>query len=960
MSNSLKIFYQNTRGLRTKIGTGLKDIVTLRNYHLLCLTETWLSSKFDSEAIFDDDAYVTHRSDRSLRTYSGPNSSNNAENLMGGGALIAIKRNISAVRMKNWEMEVPFDNVWLKINTVKSKKIFINCIYINPQSNFDRFNSYLQLLQDIIISREPDAQFVIIGDFNLSSIEWFYHNNHCIAINYEGRHANELLNTITLTNTAQINNIKNHYNRILDLTLTNITGLNTNIVKGIVNEDLYHPAFLLHLNLIDIKFMKSKKTNKYNFFRTNYTAINNALTAIDWNNEFNDLNVNESTDKFYSIIRNLIHKYTPIIKSKSDEFPKWFSKELIELIKQKEIYFNLKKKTKQQIYILLFNEKRKEIKRLKRKNLHEYQTNIESLIKTNPKCFFAYTKAQRKSNKLPTAMHLKNETSENMCDTANLFAKHFSSVYTDHNHSTTFQCDGNCNNYIHFSDNDLKAIINNLDSNKTNSPDGIPSIFYIQTIDNITQPLTLIFNKSFREMVYPDPFKTSFIIPIHKSGCIDDIENYRPISILSTIAKIFDKLIFNHISSKTAHLISRAQHGFTPGRSTITNLMEYTEYLTKNMMKGGQIDAIYMDLAKAFDRINHMILANKLRSFPISPCLIALILSYLSNRKQFVCLYGERSECITPKSSVPQGSILSPLLFALFINDLPELINTNILLFADDLKLFTKINCINDAHKLQSDINVIHGWCERNDLQLNRDKCYSITFTRKHEGSQLLFNYSINNAAVNRVNIIRDLGVIFDSKLKFEAHYQHILNSTFRMLGFISRSLYRFRKLDTYITLYNSYIRSIAEYCASIWSPYYQTHIDALERIQKKFTRIIFRKFHYPYESYDMRLKRLELLSLENRRNLIDELNLYKLKNGMFHLGIPHNFEFMPVRHTRNNQTFYLPLVTTNVEFHSPLVRMHRYHMYLFNNVDLNEPNFNAFKRYAIHEIKSTQRFIHY
>lgn len=205
-----------------------------------------------------------------------------------------------------------------------------------------------------------------------------------------------------------------------------------------------------------------------------------------------------------------------------------------------------------------------------------------------------------------------------------------------------------------------------------------------------------------------------------------------------------------------------------------------------------------MDLAKAFDRINHAILTNKLRSYPISPCLISLLLSYLSNRKQFVCLYGEKSECIIPNSSVPQGSILSPLLFALFINDLPDLIHTKILLYADDLKLFTKINNINDAHKLQIDINAISNWCERNDIRLNKEECYVVTFTKKQEATQIVYNYSINNVAIKKISLIRDLGVIFDSKLTFEAHYQHIINSSFRMLGFITRSLYKFRQIGTY------------------------------------------------------------------------------------------------------------------------------------------------------------------
>lgn len=212
--------------------------------------------------------------------------------------------------------------------------------------------------------------------------------------------------------------------------------------------------------------------------------------------------------------------------------------------------------------------------------------------------------------------------------------------------------------------------------------------------------------------------KTSFVSPIFKSGDKANIMNYRPISLLSAIAKIFDKLICFNLRNQVAHLISPYQHGFTIGKSTITNLLEYTDYISKNMMGGGQIDAIYMDLAKAFDRININKLTNKLKNLPISKCLVKLLQSYLVDRKQFVCVNGEKSDCITPKSSVLQGSILSPLLFALFINDLPSLIKSKILLFADDVKIFLRINDLNDARQLQQDINRALTWCAENDLEL--------------------------------------------------------------------------------------------------------------------------------------------------------------------------------------------------------------------------------------------------
>lgn len=144
--------------------------------------------------------------------------------------------------------------------------------------------------------------------------------------------------------------------------------------------------------------------------------------------------------------------------------------------------------------------------------------------------------------------------------------------------------------------------------------------------------MKLIFKKSLKEMKYPESFKLSYITPIHKAGDVDNVENYRPISIISTIAKIYDELLYQHLLNKTSHIITPKQHGFTSGKSTTTNLLEYIEYISANMMNGGQVDSIYMNLAKAFDKIDHNILITKLSNFPLSPCLIKLLQSYLTNR----------------------------------------------------------------------------------------------------------------------------------------------------------------------------------------------------------------------------------------------------------------------------------------------------------------------------------------
>lgn len=218
--------------------------------------------------------------------------------------------------------------------------------------------------------------------------------------------------------------------------MINNTHIDCKHVNGIVDEDIYHPAISFNFNSREIEFTKQKRQNKFNFFIADYTSINNSLKQVDWLSIFNNLNINEAGNAYYNKIKEIINEHTPITNMNPTRYPIWYSKQLNNIVNEKEYYFELKKNTKNPTVDALYQQKRREYKRLKTKCLYEYETNIESKLKSNTKCFFAYTKSLRKSNFLPPIMKYNDQSSENLLDTSNLFAKYFASVYTDSTSAT--------------------------------------------------------------------------------------------------------------------------------------------------------------------------------------------------------------------------------------------------------------------------------------------------------------------------------------------------------------------------------------------------------------------------------------------------------------------------------------------------------------------------------------------
>lgn len=281
---------------------------------------------------------------------------------------------------------------------------------------------------------------------------------------------------------------------------------------------------------------------------------------------------------------------------------------------------------------------------------------------------------------------------------------------------------------------------------------------------------------------------------------------------MPSLGKSMEKIVYNVLFEFVKNRISTNQHGFFNGRSTTTNLLEFTSTTIKSVEQGKQMDVVYTDFSKAFDLINHRIVMKKLENFGVHSSLLSWIGSYLANRSMAVRIGNHCSRAFHPNSGVPQGSHLGPLLFLIFINDITDSFNSvHYQLYADDMKLYMPITSIVDCVNFQADLNRLDSWCKNNQLFLNIDKCKVMSF---HRGKpSFKFDYCINNRKLQRVNSMLDLGVLFDTKLSFNDHISLKISKAKAMLGFIKRISSEFDDIVALKSLYCAHVRSHLEYC---------------------------------------------------------------------------------------------------------------------------------------------------
>ena len=386
------------------------------------------------------------------------------------------------------------------------------------------------------------------------------------------------------------------------------------------------------------------------------------------------------------------------------------------------------------------------------------------------------------------------------------------------------------------------------------------------------------------------------VTPLFKKGSRAKPENYRPVSLTSILGKMLESIVKDQIVKhlESNNLIHSSQHGFTKGRSCLTNLLEFMEIVTKELDEGNAVDLVYLDFAKAFDKVPYERLFKKLEAHGIGGFVLDWVKNWLSCRRQKVGINKEYSNWKWVTSGVPQGSVLGPILFIIYINDLDCNLVSKIKKFADDTKLCKRISCSEDVENLRKDLQRLDEWCSDWQMQFNVEKCSVIHMGKRNEKN----NYNLGNQKLKKSIKERDLGVIVDSGGKFSEQCSTAARNANTILGMIRRCItYKSKSIIT--RLYKALVRPKLEFCVQAWRPFLRKDIDSMEKIQHRATKMINECKGLKYED---RLLVTGLVTLEERRNRGDMIEVFKMIKGIDRVSYEDFFKIDTTGKTRGHK----------------------------------------------------------
>ena len=884
-SSSIPFFLFNARSLLNKINI-LNNYISEIKPQVIAITETWAKPEMP-DGLYTLSGFNLLRVDRCDRR--------------GGGVMIYTESGVTTSRISLESSSSPdFEFACCKLQLSTNVFLGILCIYRPPNITNSGDLELLRVIDDFMALNL--SYNIILGDFNMPNADFkslrapakLMPFVECCAKYYLRQHVRE--------------STRPNSNSVLDLIFSTI---GTNVHEVSVEECLGSSDHSVINFLVDVP-LSYNPVNFYppkrNYYRADWNLFSKILSDINWDSVFDTSDIEHVWLSFKRQIIGAIQAAIPLRKGRPwrlKSSPKVrtalrYARRCHSIYKQLQTSDSLIKYVKAKAYL----------QQLINKQVLFFENHIIQSLQDNPKRFWSYVNTKLKS-KGSCIDRLKdnNEVIEDPTKMAELFADHF---YNCFNHNGNLPNSRNLISYvstektltnIKIDFNAVSRIVKSLPNKCSEDLDGLSYAVIKGGGDILSLQMCRLFQMSLSTETIPSDWKKSMIYPIKKKTNPKTVNDFRPISITSCICRIFERIIRDAVQRflRDNFSLNLSQHGFMRGRSTLTTHLVYSNEISTALDHGLCVDCVYFDFSKAFDSVRHDYLIQKLLNIGISGKLLNWIRNYLQNRTQIVNINGAVSTERQVTSGVIQGSVLGPILFTIFVNDIDEHITSCLILkYADDLRIYRsfKSDLLSQQHNgvlFQNDINSLVAWSKTWDMKFNVSKCCIL-----HYGRTNMKNiYKIDDGQIVSRKSEKDLGVIFSNKFKFNEHIETITKKANQKLGIIAR-VFKNRSTKNIMPLYVALVRPLLEYNSVVWSPITNKYDQKIEKIQRRMLKLLSDQY-FEDLSYQQKLKEIKLLSLRARRIQHQLTIMFKMKNNMVDLCFDDFFEKNSYNRTRGN-----------------------------------------------------------